>query len=160
MNPQNFETSPQVSESATLESKKSLDFSILDSMRPLPEEGYRKRIFDWLISMVEMLDMDVRINPMLQADLRDVFVQGVKGYMYKGAQYRVNEIVCLKVYDYLSTEQVAKINRYRNYKKEVVRLGTNLKQEIEALTLTDEDIALTDLIETMLLPDASLNEHL
>lgn len=135
-----------------------LGFSILENMRPLPEEEYRKRLFEWLQSAVDLLEMENRIDEKIRADLRKVFIETIQKHNINYATYRPNEQVAMAIHAYLGQKRSEKLYTYRQYANEVARLGTNLTKEIEELQMTEEDIALNDLLISVGIYDASLSQ--
>lgn len=155
MNPQQLSTEPG-SPNSYFEAGAPLDKKVLDTMRPEPETEYKQRLLEWLQATVELVEMDDKIDPKMRNDLRRIAIETIQNYNIRYNSYFPNERIISKWYDYLGDDRSRKISKYRSYIREVVRLGTNLKQEIGDLGMTDEDLALGGLFDSVGMYDSKL----
>jgi hypothetical protein len=140
-----------------LEVGTQIPFSVLDTMRPLPDEEYRKRLFEWLTSSIDLMEMETRIDEKAKKELRKIFIETVQTYDYVHCIYSPNEmIVSALYYRYFDAKQRDKMTRYRGYMLDIKRLGTNLRREIDDLAMTDEDLAFAEILDTVGMYDASI----
>lgn len=158
MNPQQLSNEPN-SPNSYFEAGAPLDIHVLDTMRPLPEADYKQRLFEWLQTTVEMVEMDDRINPKTRNDLRKIAIETLQSYNINYNSYFPNERVISEWNGYLGNERSNRLLKYRSYKQQVARLGTNLKQEIDDLGMTEEDLALRELFDSIGMYDSKLQPY-